>query len=64
MRNAARLAEMFLGSDKTIRLEERTGTPPAVTDRAYLFSRDAGDGKTQICVQFPSGAVQVLATEP
>lgn len=28
------------------------------------FFRDAGDGKSQFCVRFPSGAVQVLATEP
>lgn len=63
-RNGERLARMFLGSDKTIRLEERTGSPDGVTDRAYLFTRDAGNGKTQVCVKFPSGAVQVIATEP
>ncbi len=63
-RAGERLAKMFLGSDKTIRIEERTGDPDGVTDRAYLFSKDNGAGKTQICVKFPSGAVQVLATEP
>jgi hypothetical protein len=29
-----------------------------------LFARDNGRGKTQLCVQFASGAVQILATEP
>ena len=64
MHTALRLAKMFLGSDKTVRLEERTGEPFGVTDRAYLFTRDSGGGKTQLCVKFPSGVVQILATEP
>ena len=29
-----------------------------------LFARDNGSGKTQLCVRFPTGAVQVIATEP
>ena len=33
-------------------------------DRARLFSKDNGAGKTQLVVRFPTGAVQVLATEP
>jgi hypothetical protein len=33
-------------------------------NRARLFARDNGVGKTQLCVLFPTGAVQVLATEP
>jgi hypothetical protein len=32
--------------------------------QARLFARDNGWGKTQLCVQFASGAVQTLATEP
>lgn len=36
--------------------------PPA--DTARVFARDDGTGKTQLCVIFPSGATQVLATEP
>lgn len=38
------------------------GAPGA--DKARLFVRDNGAGKTQICVRFPSGAIQVLSTEP
>lgn len=33
-------------------------------DHARLFTRDNGSGKTQLCVRFPTGAVQVIATEP
>lgn len=29
-----------------------------------LFARRTPEGKKQLCVRFPSGAVQVLATEP
>jgi hypothetical protein len=29
-----------------------------------LYVRDNGSGKSQICVRFPTGVVQVLATEP
>jgi len=35
-----------------------------VANRARLFARDNGSGKTQLCVRFATGAVQVIATEP
>ncbi len=35
-----------------------------VADNARLYVRDNGAGKTQLVVRFPTGAVQVLATEP
>jgi hypothetical protein len=40
-------------------------TTPAAPggNRARLFVRDDGLGKTQLCVRFPTGAVKVLATE-
>lgn len=34
------------------------------SNKARLFCRDNGSGKTQICALFPTGAVQVIATEP
>lgn len=38
--------------------------PPAPdANTARVYARDSG-GKTQLCVRFPTGAVQVLATEP
>jgi hypothetical protein len=43
---------------------EAGAEPPApAADRARLFLRDQG-GKTQLCVRFATGAVQVLATQP
>lgn len=38
------------------------GNSPANT--GYLFLRDNGGGKMQIAAHFPSGAIQVIATEP
>ncbi len=34
------------------------------SNKAILYARDSGGGKTQLCVRFPTGAVQVIATEP
>jgi hypothetical protein len=36
--------------------------PVANTGRIYF--RDNGAGKTQLVVQFPTGVVQIIATEP
>lgn len=47
-----------------ISLQERADPGAAGANQAWLFARDNGAGKTQVCVRFPSGAVQVLATEP
>ena len=42
-----------------------TSTPAApATSRGRLFLRDNGAGKTELCVRFNTGAVQVLATQP
>ena len=38
-------------------------TAPA-TNNALVYSRDNGAGKTQLVVRFPTGAIQVIATEP
>jgi hypothetical protein len=41
------------------------GVPAApAPNRARLFVRDNGAGKTQLCVRFRTGAVQVIATQP
>lgn len=34
------------------------------SDRGRLYFRDNGSGKTQLVVRFPTGAVQIIATEP
>lgn len=47
-----------------LELTEVAGDPTnAPADKARLFVRDNGNGKTQVCVRFPSGATQVLSTE-
>lgn len=38
------------------------GAPPA--NSGNLFFRDNGSGKTQLVARFPTGAVQVISTEP
>lgn len=43
---------------------ERADPGAAPTNKARIYARDNGAGKTQLCVQFQSGAVQVIATEP
>jgi hypothetical protein len=58
--------ESFLeNSAKGYELSEMTADPAApAANKVRVFSRDNGAGKTQICALFPTGAVQVLATEP
>jgi hypothetical protein len=48
-----------------VEMKERPGdaTAPAA-DHGRLYLKDNGAGKTQLCVRFATGAVQVLATEP
>jgi hypothetical protein len=68
--------DLVLQTDGTERMRV-AATTPAVTmpevasdpaapaaNSATFFVRDNGSGKTQFCVRFPTGAVQVLATEP
>lgn len=38
--------------------------PTGTSDQGKLYVRDNGAGKSQLCVIFGTGAVQVLATEP
>lgn len=44
---------------------QEISTPTAPTANGWrLFSQDNGAGKTQLCVIFNTGAVQVIATQP
>jgi len=46
-------------------LKELATDPDAAgADAGYLYVRDNGSGKTQLCIRFASGAVQVIATQP
>ena len=60
-------AGYFLGrvfaSREIVLLEMSTPSAPT-SNKAKLFIRDNGSGKTQLCVRFHTGAAQVLATQP
>ena len=62
-----RWAARFEGSvlmDGNINFRERVTPPVPTADHAQLFLRDNGAGKSQLVVQFPSGAIHVVVTEP
>jgi len=44
--------------------EEISDAAAGATNHGRVYARDNGMGKTQLVVRFPTGAVQVLATEP
>lgn len=46
-------------------LNEASGDPSApAANGAVVYTKDNGAGKTQLCVRFATGAVQVIATQP
>lgn len=45
-------------------LTEISDPPAPTTNNARLYVRDNGAGKTQLVIRFPTGAIQVIATEP
>jgi len=45
-------------------LATQSATPAGTAGTARVFSRVNGSSKTEVCVQFPTGAVVVIATEP
>ena len=55
----------LMGANVGLEFRETVGDPSnPPPNEARLFARDNGAGKTQLCVRFPTGAVQVIATEP
>ena len=48
----------------TLRFYEQTDPSAPSTNQAILYIRDNGAGKTQLCVRFATGAIQVIATQP
>ena len=63
---AGRLRMYLRADEPALELQPVVNDPaaPPKANRAVFFTRDNGAGKGQLCVRFPSGAVQVLATEP
>jgi hypothetical protein len=47
-----------------IELTEMTAPSAPATNKGRLYLEDNGSGKTRLVVRFPTGAAQVLATEP
>jgi hypothetical protein len=47
-----------------IQFQEQTDFTAPVSNHARMYARDNGAGKTQVVVRFPTGAIQVVATEP
>jgi hypothetical protein len=45
-------------------MREQTDPAAPAANFARMFTRDNGSGKTQLCVRFATGAVQVISTEP
>lgn len=43
---------------------ERTDPGAPGANQTFLYTRDNGAGKTQLCAVFATGAVQVIATQP
>ena len=59
-----RSAAGVLHLHNTLSMPERTDPAAPAANNGVVYMRDSGAGKTQFCVRFPTGAVQVLATEP
>ena len=56
--------QLVLDGGSKIYFAEIADPAAAPADRGVLYMRDNGAGKTQLCVRFQSGAVQVVAQEP
>lgn len=57
-------ANQIKAGARHIELTEMTEPDAPATNSGRLYLKDDGGGKTQLCVRFPTGAVQVIATEP
>jgi hypothetical protein len=47
-----------------LQMLEQTDPAAPAANNGIVYTRDNGSGKTQLCVRFATGAVQVIATEP
>lgn len=56
-------AKLDLGAGG-VRLAEIADPSAPAADSGIVYIRDNGGGKSQLCVRFATGAVQVIATEP
>jgi hypothetical protein len=54
----------FEFANAQLQLDKITAPASAPANSGYLFVQDNGAGKMQLAAKFPSGAIQVIATEP
>lgn len=59
-----RSAAGIIGVANAFEFSEVAAPAAPAANKSRLFTQDNGSGKTQLAVRFPTGAVQVLATEP
>ena len=61
-----KLNQVFRGEQAVdgLTFTEVTTPDAGEADTARLFCRVNGSGKVELCVRFPTGAVQVIETEP
>jgi len=52
-----------LGTNSYIQMNEMAAPAAPAANQARILLRDSG-GKTQVCVRFATGAVQVIEAEP
>lgn len=57
-------SSLDLKNPALITLAERTDPSAPAANEGHFYLRDNGAGKTQLVVRFPTGAIQVLSTEP
>jgi hypothetical protein len=65
--DTGQLANINLGGlnlNKYVDIKEISDPPAPESNAGRLFVRDNGSGKSQVCIRFNTGAVQVIATEP
>lgn len=60
----SRVVGELLPGEPGLVLPDVSVDPSAKADANIFFFRDRGDGKHQLCVRYPTGAIQILATEP
>lgn len=56
-------SNILMGAGR-VTFDERNDPPAPSADQASLYTKDNGSGKTQLVARFPTGAIQVIATEP
>lgn len=59
-----RSAAGIVGVGNLFELPEVAEPAAPAANKARLFAKDNGAGKTQLCVRFPTGATAILATQP